>query len=168
MNPLEREAILSIKPTFNEAYSMAGERIYHYSPMLGEGESTNPFKINEKQYPVDFGIPQEETYTANFSLPKGYVVKEMPKMESIALSNNGERFIFSCVNENGELKIASKITIDKAIYLPKEYHSLREFYSRIVGKHAEQVVLKKRCFFCIIPRINILCTLTNYCWNIFF
>ena len=143
LDTLEKEAILSVKKTFNEAYSMAGERIY-ISPMLGEGESNNPFKVSERQYPIDFGVPQEETYIANLSLPEGYAVEEMPKQESILLPNNGGRFLFSCINENGELKITSKITLKKAIYSPEEYQSLREFYSRIVSKHAEQVVLKKK------------------------
>jgi Domain of Unknown Function with PDB structure (DUF3857) len=143
LDTLEKEAILSIKTTFNEAYSMAGERIY-ISPMLGEGEDKNPFKLDERQYPVDFGVPQEKTYIANFSLPEGYAVEEMPKQENILLPNNGGRFLFSCVNENGYLKLTSKITLKKAIYSPEEYQSLREFYSRIVSKHAEQVVLKKR------------------------
>ena len=143
LDTLEKEPSLTVKTTFNEAYSMAGERIY-ISPMLGEGESSNPFKIQERQYPVDFGVPQEETYIANLSLPEGYAVEEMPKMESLSLPNNGGRFLFSCINENGELKITSKIILKKAIYSPEEYHSLREFYSRIVSKHAEQVVLKRR------------------------
>ena len=143
LDTLEKEASLSVKTTFNEAYSMAGERIY-ITPMLGEGERNNPFNLNERQYPVDFGVPQEETYIANFLLPVGYAVEEMPKMENVLLPNNGGRFLFSCINENGELKITSKITLKKAIYSPEEYHSLREFYSKIVSKHAEQVVLKKQ------------------------
>jgi hypothetical protein len=143
LDTLEKEVILSVKTTFNEAYSLAGERIY-ITPMLGEGESNNPFKLDERQYPIDFGVPREETYIANFSLPEGYAVEEMPKQESILLPNNGGRFLFSCTTENGELKTTSKITLKKAIYSPEEYHSLREFYSRIVSKHAEQVVLRKK------------------------
>jgi hypothetical protein len=143
VDSLEKEVSLSAKTTFNEAYSMAGERIY-ITPMMGEGEDRNPFKVSERQYPVDFGVPQEETYVANFSLPEGYTVEEMPKQENILLPNNGGRFLFSCINENGWLKITSKITLKKAIYSPEEYQSLREFYNRIVSKHAEQVVLKKK------------------------
>jgi Domain of Unknown Function with PDB structure (DUF3857) len=143
LDSLEKELSLSVKTTFNEAYSMAGERMY-LTPMMGEGEDSNPFKVSERQYPIDFGVPQEETYIANFSLPEGYVVEEMPKTESILLPNNGGRFLFSCINENGWLKITSKITLKKAIYSPEEYQSLREFYNRIVSKHAEQVVLKKK------------------------
>ena len=142
LDTLEKEPNLTVKTTFNEAYSMAGGRIY-ITPMLGEGEESNPFKIQDRQFPVDFGVPQEGTYLATLSLPRGYIVEEMPKMESILLPNNGGRFLFSCVNENGELKITSKIILKKAIYSSEEYRSLREFYSRIVSKHAEQIVLKK-------------------------
>ena len=143
LDTLEKEPSMTVKTTFNEAYSTAGGRMY-ITPMLGEGEESNPFKIEERQFPVDFGVPQEETYLATLSLPEGYIVEEMPKAESILLPNNGGRFLFSCINENGELKITSKITLKKAIYSSEEYRFLREFYSRIVSKHAEQIVLKRK------------------------
>ena len=37
----------------------------------------------------------------------------------------------------------SKISILKPIYYAPEYPYLKEFYSQIVAKHAEQIVLKK-------------------------
>lgn len=143
LDTLENLAELETKMTINEAYTMAGNRIY-FLPMLGEGEETNPFKALDRKYPVDFGVPQEETYIATFSIPKDYTVEDMPKPENISLPNDGGKFMFVCMDENGFLKITSKITLKRAIYTEEEYHSLREFYNRIVSKHAEQVVFKKK------------------------
>jgi Domain of Unknown Function with PDB structure (DUF3857) len=143
LDTLEDLAELETKTTLNEAYTIAGNRIY-FSPMLGEGEEKNPFKALERKYPVDFGVPQEETYIATFSIPEGYIVEDMPKPDNISLPNDGGKFTFLCMDENGFLKITSKITLKRAIYSEEEYHSLREFYNRIVGKHAEQVVFKKK------------------------
>jgi hypothetical protein len=143
LDTLENLVELEVKTTLNEAYSIAGERLY-FSPMLGEAEKSNPFQTKERKYPVDFGVPQEESYIAIFSIPEGYTVDETPKAENIALPNNGGRFIFSCVTEGETLKVTSKITLKKGVYAEGEYSTLREFYNRIVSKHAEQVVFKKK------------------------
>jgi hypothetical protein len=143
LDSLEDLAELEVKTKYNEAYTIAGERLY-ISPMLGQGEESNPFKVQERKYPVDFGVPQEETFIANYSIPDSYVVEEMPKQEVINLPNNGGKFLFSCNAENGILKVSSRIMLKRAIYSEAEYPSLREFYNRIVSKHAEQVVLKKK------------------------
>lgn len=143
LDSLEELAELEVKTTLNEAYSIAGERLY-FSPMLGNAEESNPFKATERNYPVDFAVPQEESFIANYSIPESYVVEEMPKQEVINLPNNGGKFLFSCNFENGILKILSRITLKKAIYTDAEYIALREFYNRIVSKHAEQVVFKRK------------------------
>jgi hypothetical protein len=143
LDSLEELAELEVKTKYNEAYTIAGERLY-ISPMLGYGEDANPFKVTERKYPVDFGVPQEETFIASYSIPDSYAVEEMPKQEVINLPNNGGKFLFSCNADNGILKISSRIMLKKAIYSEAEYPSLREFYNRIVSKHAEQVVLKKK------------------------
>jgi hypothetical protein len=143
LDTLEDLAELEVKTTLNEAYTIAGNRIY-FSPMLGEGEEKNPFKATDRKYPVDFGVPQEETYIATFSIPEDYIVEDMPKPDNISLPNDGGKFMFLCLDENGSLKVTSKITLKRAIYSEEEYASLREFYNRIVSKHAEQVVFKKK------------------------
>jgi hypothetical protein len=143
LDSLEELAEMEVKTKYNEAYTIAGDRLY-ISPMLGEGEESNPFKVEERKYPVDFGVPQEETFIASYLIPDSYVIEEMPKQEVINLPNNGGKFLFSCNAENGILKLTSRITLKKAIYPEAEYPSLREFYNRIVSKHAEQVVLKKK------------------------
>ncbi len=143
LDSLEELVELEVKTKYNEAYTIAGNRLY-FSPMLGEGEATNPFKAKDRKYPVDFGVPQEETYLARFSLPEGYFVEDMPRPETVSLPKDGGKFIFSCIDENGFLRITSKIMLKKAIYSEEEYGALREFYNRIVSKHAEQVVFKKR------------------------
>ncbi|MEA5459360.1 DUF3857 domain-containing protein [Arcicella sp. LKC2W] len=143
LDTLENLAELAVKTTLNEVYSIAGDRLY-FSPMLGEAEKSNPFQTKERKYPVDFGVPQEDNYIATFSIPKGYIVEEMPKIENITLPNNGGKFIFNCTLDGEQLKVNSKITLRKAIYTEAEYSTLREFYNRIVSKHAEQVVFKKK------------------------
>ncbi|QDK78456.1 DUF3857 domain-containing protein [Spirosoma sp. KCTC 42546] len=129
--------------TIPEACGRAGDR-YYFHPMLTEAHTVNPFKETDRLYPVDFGIPIEETFSATYTLPKNFKVEELPKPVSMVLPENGGRFMYQVgvVSEN-QIQIISRISLRKPMYFAEEYGSLRELFSRIVAKHAEQIVLKR-------------------------
>lgn len=143
LDTLEASPELKVQTQINDAYSIAGDRIY-LSAMMGMGEKANPFQSPTRTYPVDFGVPQEENFTITFKLPANYVVEEAPKNELVNLPNDGGRFEFKVFTFNGEVRIESKRILKKNIYTNYEYLALREFYNKIVAKHAEQIVLKKK------------------------
>ncbi len=130
------------KLTIPEACQIAGDRIY-LRPMLTEGHNEHMFKEPERRYPVDFGAPIDETYTATFTLPKGVTVEEMPKGTIISLPDNAGKFIYQVSAVDNELKVVSRISLRKPVYYAEEYPLLREFYEKILAKHAEQVVMKR-------------------------
>ncbi|AKD54452.1 transglutaminase domain-containing protein [Spirosoma radiotolerans] len=129
--------------TIPEACGRAGDRLY-FRPMLTEAHGNNPFKEVDRLYPVDFAVLIDETFSATYTLPKGFQVKEMPKSISMVLPENGGRFLYQvAVNADNQLQVMSRILLRKTQFLANEYGPLRELFSRIVAKHAEQVVLKR-------------------------
>jgi len=72
-----------------------------------------------------------------------YKVEEAPAPVAIALPNNGGKFMFSITNYGNKINLVSQFKIDKTYFLPQEYGNLRQFYTLVVAKHAEQIVLKK-------------------------
>lgn len=133
---------VSYSLTVPEACSKVGERLY-FRPMLAGTHTTNPFKENERLYPVDFGVAIDETYSATYTLPDGFQVEELPKPASIALPENGGRFLYRAVVNGNQLQVTSRISLRKTMYFAHEYLALRELFSQIVAKQAEQVVLKR-------------------------
>lgn len=129
--------------TVPEACGRAGDRLY-LRPMLTEGIGANPFKEADRLYPVDLAYGKEQTFSATYTLPKGYQVEELPKSVSMALPENGGRFVYQLtVNADNQLQVVSRLTLRKAVYSAAEYPNLRELFSRIVAKQAEPVVLKR-------------------------
>ena len=133
---------VSHKLTIPDACQLAGERLY-LRPMLTEGHPANVFKDPERRYPVDFGVPIDEVYTATITLPNGIEVDELPKSALISLPNNGGRFTYQVTAGDGEVKVVSRVSVRKPVYYAGEYPALREFYDKILAKHAELLVLKR-------------------------
>ncbi|MCC3158832.1 DUF3857 domain-containing protein [Hymenobacter sp. 15J16-1T3B] len=107
-------------------------------------EATNPFRLADRRFPVDFGARREETSMVTLALPAGYTVEEMPKNAVIDLPNGGGRFLFSVTPVGNSLQIMSRMTLNRSMYLADEYASLREFYERMLAKQAEKIVLKRK------------------------
>ncbi|WP_316820661.1 DUF3857 domain-containing protein [Pedobacter gandavensis] len=120
----------------------AGNLIY-FTPLLYDRTKENPFKLEDRKFPVDFGYPTEENYRFNLEFPAGYQLDKLPKNEKIKMADDSAIFSYLTAMEGNTLQISSKISIKKAVYTAEEYKELQEFFKNIVRKQAEQVVLKK-------------------------
>ena len=121
------------------------EHIY-FSPMLSYGWTNNPFKKGERLYPIDFGHLFDELYNFSLKVPEGYMVEELPKSTKIQWEDGSVLFHYVVVpvNEQGIVKINSKIQFKKPIIEANKYTDLKETFDQIIAKHAEQIVLKKQ------------------------
>jgi hypothetical protein len=118
-------------------------RVY-FNPFVVGRWTTNPFKLKERNFPVDFGTPQEETVLVVVEYPPGFTFDEMPKDVAMALPNKGGRFTFSCGNIGNKLNITYTLSLSKAIYEAQEYPYLKELFARIVQIRQTDLVLIKK------------------------
>ena len=121
----------------------AGDLIY-LNPMLYDGLEENPFKLEKRQYPVDFAIPIDETYLLKFKIPEGYAVETLPEGAKLALPDNASNFSFSAKVVNNEIIVVSRLKIKKTLFVETEYVALKEYYNLITKAHSEQIVLKRQ------------------------
>ncbi len=112
-------------------------------PMLYEQLKENPFKNNERKYPVDFAYESEKTYVIKITIPDGYTAYKLPKPVNLKIPDNGGRFIYNVAATGRDIVVTCRIFIDKAIFLPAEYPLLKEFFTQIIKKHAEPLIIKK-------------------------
>lgn len=121
---------------------LAGDHMY-INIMAGFGLKTNPFKLEKRDYPVDFSCPIKENYILKITLPAGWVVEQLPKIAAIALPENAGSYKCFFVEEGGVIQIISNLKISNTFFMPDQYAQLKEFFRLIVAKQAEQIVLKK-------------------------
>jgi hypothetical protein len=150
VNSFHYENLDTLSGPFIENYAIeaasdaqfAGNMIY-MNVMAGLGQTSNPFKLESRVYPIDFGSPIKESCMIQFKLPEGWQVEELPKSAIIELPGKSGIFKFMTAAESGMIQVTSTLMISKTMFLPEDYEHLKEFFRLIVSKHSEQIVLKK-------------------------
>lgn len=114
-----------------------------YNPNFINRISSNPFNLNERNYPVDMGAGTETRVSMIIKLPAAFKLSEPFKDMAIALPENGGRYQTFTRLENNELSFSSLFQLNKAVYAPEEYLSLKEFYSKIIQQQKIDLILEK-------------------------
>jgi hypothetical protein len=140
----EVSAPLELKYRVEAAGSEQPVDVIYLNPMMGQGEKENPFKLEQRAFPVDFAVPISETFVCRFTIPDNYELEESPKNVRVSLPNNGGSFTYMVGKQGNVVEVLSRIEIVKPVYYAQEYPYLKELYAQIVAKHAEKVVLKRK------------------------
>lgn len=114
-----------------------------FKPLFFKAITENPFKMDERQYPVDFGSPFEIKNTIRINIPAGYEIASVPEMMAIGLPKNLGVYKFVVNQQGNSISIMTIYKMNTAIYPAEQYKYLKEFYSAMVNKSLESVVIKK-------------------------
>ncbi|MBE9465433.1 transglutaminase domain-containing protein [Dyadobacter subterraneus] len=117
---------------------------FYFNPMLTGRIKENPFKAPTRIYPVDFTAGSSTSFMGNFKIPDGYYIEEIPKVEIITLPEKAGKFAYQIKQNENMISVNSIVMLNRPSFSAEEYELLREFYDRIVKKHAQPLVLKKK------------------------
>jgi hypothetical protein len=112
-------------------------------PLLSEQMLKNRFTLEERKFPVDYSYLINKTFIAQYEIPEGYQVETLPKPISMALPDKNAQFTYNVGADGKKIQVMRKLAINKVVFLPADYLSLKEFYNQMVAKEAEVIVLKK-------------------------
>lgn len=143
LEDLSKPAMLSFDfKTSSKYVDIIGGKLY-ISPMLFLALEENPFKIKERNYPIDFTYPRESKVMLNLNIPEGFVVDYVPEKVNIALPENAGSFTYMATASDGKIQLHVNTNINANILPANFYQSLKEFFQTIVEKENEKIVLKK-------------------------
>jgi len=141
-NTIYKPIVETFKFSSEELLDIVGDKIY-FKPLLFEAITKNPFKLEKRMYPIDFGTPKSSKNVINISIPKGYQIESIPENLAIALPNKYGVYKFNISTSGNKIIVYSILKIKLAIYPIEYYQEIKEFYKMIVNKNLERVVLKK-------------------------
>jgi len=143
----ENNMPLTVKYLFSyEDEELDDAEFIYFNPMLSEQLKKNPFTLEERLYPVDFGWAHEDIFSHSIKIPEGYEVESLPKSEGYALQDNSARYAYRATlnNEKGTVDILARSYIRNAVYYAETYDSLKELFSYMVRKGNEQIVFRRK------------------------
>ena len=141
-NP-EKELVLKYDFTLEDNVNIIGDKIF-LNPFIIKTVKENPFKLENRKFPVELPAPLMDTYLFQFKLPEGFEVEELPESQNLVLPDGGGKFMFISGVQGDEVQVMIRLQLAKTVYLPQEYAGLKELFNLIVMKQEQQIVLKKK------------------------
>ncbi|MGV3697344.1 DUF3857 domain-containing protein [Flavobacterium sp.] len=139
---LELPIVENYSFTSTNMVDIIGDKMY-VSPFLFFETSTNPFRQEARQYPVDFVFPNQDKFNISLTIPEGYAIETLPQQKALALPDNLGSFKYSITANGNQIQLLYTQDINKAIIEAEYYDALKNFFKEIVAKQTEKVVLKK-------------------------
>lgn len=115
-----------------------------FNPFLWDKRTSNPFKLPERDYPVDWGMASDTRLVLTMHLPAQYIIETPPQVVAFGMPNNGGMFATSFDNQGDTFTFSNITRFTKAIYYPEEYPYLKELYNKIILTEKADMVFKKK------------------------
>lgn len=134
-----------VKQTYTVKLDMPlGDDYLYINPMLLKHYTDNPFKAEERKFPIFFSFLTNYLHQATIDIPEGYAVEELPQSERFVFGeNNGIALTYRISADEKQIKLHYQYQL-KTLFVPQtEYEGVKDLFSKIALKNSEQIVLKK-------------------------
>lgn len=142
MKEVDQPVGFSYDVKLDAAAEKIGDKIY-VSPLLNESNDENPFKLEKRNLPVVLGYPISTKTIVNLTLPDGYMVESLPENVQYNYNQGKGYYRFVSSQVGNKITIAADFEMKDFQVLPTDYPMWKEFFTAIVSKDAEKIVLKK-------------------------
>lgn len=124
------------------ATEVIGNKIY-FSPLLHLAAKENPFKQENREYPIDFSYPMNNRYRVNLTTPNGYSIENLPKTAKVNMENDYGNYSYTISSSGNQIQLLLEFNINASIVPPDDYQTIKEFYKLFIEKQNEKIILKK-------------------------
>ncbi|MEZ4858580.1 MAG: DUF3857 domain-containing protein [Flavobacteriaceae bacterium] len=116
---------------------------YYFSPLAFLAMNENPFKLNDRKYPIEYGYAQIDKVIFSIEIPEGYQVKSLPQNTNLIVGENDYEFKYLVSQRGNFIQLMMNFGINNASEAAENYQTLKDFYQTIVDKEKEKIVLSK-------------------------
>ena len=103
-----------------DAYDNLERDMIYLNPFFMDRIDENPFKLEDRTYPVDMGAPLDTRITMTLTFPEEFEIVSRPENKRLALPNQGGRFLSSVDVSGNQLVYSQATELDKSIYAPEK------------------------------------------------
>ncbi len=139
---LAKPIIRNIKFSSEDLIEDVNGKLY-IEPLLFLTQHNNPFKLEERKFPVDFSAPWKDKNIVTIEIPKGYKVEKIPEPLGIGLPDRLGLFRYQVTQKGNKINAMSVLQFNTGMIAPQYYAALKDFYGQLVKKESEKIVLVK-------------------------
>ncbi len=148
INSYSNSNLIDIEKPLKELYDVTIESnldsdLIIINPFINGRTSVNPFKLNQRTYPIDFGYASSSSFNLQLTIPDNYTIKSLPKNQGVKLPNDGGIFTFSITEKDNKIQMIFRRVIKRSFYAPQEYPFLKEFFKQIIKTQKSLITLEK-------------------------
>lgn len=143
LDSLERPLSESYEIEIN-AYDNLNKGQFAFNPFFMDRIKENPFKLMERNYPVDWGAPSDVRISLMCIYPEGYEVISKPEAVALALPAKAGRFTSEITIDGNQFLFQQMTMLNKSIYQPEEYPYLKELFNKMVQVQKTDIIFRKK------------------------
>ncbi|SRX54791.1 hypothetical protein AEQU1_01808 [Aequorivita sp. CIP111184] len=136
--PLKENYNISIEP------EIVGDKVILHPFFNKTYLNENPFKMEERTYPMDFGFPFTNTYLVSIDLGDVYEVEQLPKSRVIKLQGEDGECSVTYVLDGGKINIRFNMKLATYRFPPDAYQSIKEFFGTMITMLKEESIILKK------------------------
>lgn len=130
--------------TFNKeaAFDKIGDKIY-VKPAFIFTNSENPFKLEQRTFPIDFIYPNDNNYSVTINIPEGYEIDYLPKSKAVETETKSVTTRWTIHSDDKKVLVRWNITFNKAYISGNEYQNIKMIFNELINFMDERIVFRK-------------------------
>ncbi|SEC30644.1 protein of unknown function [Tenacibaculum sp. MAR_2009_124] len=132
----------SFKFTSEDLIEEINGKLY-LTPLFFLAKNETPFKSNERNYPIDYRLPWQDTFSTTITVPENYSVESAPESIAIGLPEGMGVFKYQIVHNKNKIRVQCVLQMNEYLIAPNYYETVKDFYKQLVEKEMEKIVLVK-------------------------
>ncbi|MFD0861826.1 hypothetical protein ACFQ1M_06380 [Sungkyunkwania multivorans] len=114
-------------------------------PFVTKTLEKNPFTLDERNYPVDFGYPNSYRQQISLNIDPQWEIAELPEEIGLRLPDNSAILLFKIQKTDHKVAMSYNLTIRKSTYTPAQYFELKQLFKKAIDlQNGKPIVLKKK------------------------
>jgi hypothetical protein len=115
-----------------------------FNPFLFKEFKQNPFQLEERKYPVDFGHPMKYTYNFSLDVSGKYKLVELPKNQTFKMPDDMGETSVVYSESNGVIQVRFHMYVNEHHFESESYEGLKTFFNLVVQIQNNSPLLLKK------------------------
>ncbi len=142
-NEENNEKTIALEFNFTKQISQLEDLMY-IRPFTQKFFEKNPFTLEERTHPIDFGYTNTYTYMISLEIPEHYTFVDIPKSSSHGIPNKLGRVDTNYQQNGQKLSIMHRVSLNSSYYPTNYYPILKKFFELLLEIENDTLITIKK------------------------